>query len=107
MKQSDVIYIYTNLLYDTLYKVTNYTGYSDFVEFSKMLLAHERVKKIYVLDLDSLIEFKVDTIDNFSYEDVRALISKESCSIEEFENILLSQEFKQRTLYDVIKNSYY
>ncbi|MHA1199727.1 MAG: hypothetical protein ACTSQF_10405 [Candidatus Heimdallarchaeaceae archaeon] len=93
-----------------LYQGHHYVEPEDYpylLEFSKMLLDHEKVKKLYVLDIDVLNEFKVEEINNFSYEDIRALISEESCTIEEFENILLSNNFKQRFLYDIIKTSYY
>ena len=108
-------------VYKILLKLTNnrdhiiYSGhhyietedYPHLIEFSKMLLHHEKVKKIFVLDLDRLKEFKVDEIANLSFDDLESLITLESCTIDEFEGILKEQKFERRTLYDIIKGSYY
>lgn len=81
--------------------------FDDLLEFSKLLIAEEKVKKIYVLYLDNLKEFKTEEINNFYIEDLQALISNEKSTIEDFEKVLLLKELKQRTLYEIIKTSYY
>ncbi len=81
--------------------------FGDLFEFSKLLLEDEKVKKIYVLYLDRLKEFKTEDINNFYNEDIQALISSEKVTIENFKKILQMKEFKQRTQYEILKTSYY
>ena len=81
--------------------------YPYLIEFSKMILNHEKVKKVFLLNLDRMIEFKVAEIENLSFDDLKSLISQESCTRDELENILQTQKFKYRTLYDIVKTRYY
>lgn len=81
--------------------------FPDLLEFSKFLVEHEKIKKIFILDLDPLDEFKVDEIDGMSFNELKSLIIKETYILSEFENILRAQYFKKRILYEITKDSYY
>lgn len=81
--------------------------YLDLLEFTKLLLSDEKVKKIYVLYLDSLIEFRKEDINKMFYDDFIELIYERKCTIKDFESIIHNQKFKERVLYEILKESYY
>jgi hypothetical protein len=81
--------------------------FDDLLEFSKLLIDDEKVKKIYVLYVDSLVEFKTEDINKMFYDDFKALIYDRKCTIKAFESILDNQQFKERVLYEILKERYY
>jgi hypothetical protein len=79
----------------------------DIVEFTKLILAENQVKKVYILYLDSLKEFKRENINNFNYNEFKDLITKKKNTLPEFETLLQDHEMKERVLYEILKEKYY
>ena len=67
----------------------------DILEYTELILAHSKVKKVCILYLDSLKEFKRDVINNLNYNDLRELINDEKYTLDKFENVLQNEDFKK------------
>lgn len=79
----------------------------DIVGYTKLILAENQVKKVYILYLDSLKELKREEINNHNYDEFKELIKEERYSLEEFETQLQEHEIKERVLYEILREKYY
>ena len=79
----------------------------DMVEYSKLMLAKNQVKKVYILYLDSLKELKRERINNLNYDEFKELIKEERYTLKEFETLFQEHEIKERILYEILRDKYY
>lgn len=78
----------------------------DMVDLVSILIENDKVKKIHILYLDSFGEFKRDKINNLSYDELIEKIEQEKLSKSTFVNILNTDKFQNRTLYEILKDVY-
>ncbi|MHA2276868.1 MAG: hypothetical protein ACXAC2_13930 [Candidatus Kariarchaeaceae archaeon] len=75
----------------------------DLKDFVKETIDNDKVKKIYLLYLDSLKEIKRTIINSMKLPDFKELITQKQVNISEFINILSEGNFNNRTVYEIIK----
>ncbi len=80
---------------------------NDVVEFTKLILAKNQVKKVYILYLDSLKELKREVINKLNYDEFRELLTEVKYTQKEFGMALQNQELEERTLYEILREKYY
>ncbi|MHA1917621.1 MAG: hypothetical protein ACTSUV_04830 [Candidatus Ranarchaeia archaeon] len=94
------------LIYQGHYFITP----EDFPEMNELvhiLLSNEKVKKLYILYLDSLGELKRTAINNMDMEDITNLIKTKKIKKTEISEILTNEEFKERIMYEINRETYY
>ncbi|MHA1954840.1 MAG: hypothetical protein ACW96U_12940 [Candidatus Heimdallarchaeaceae archaeon] len=79
----------------------------DIVEYTKLIFDKNQVKKVYILYLDSLKEFKREDINNLDYDEFKELIKEERYTLKEFESLLQENEIKERVLHELLREKYY
>ncbi|MCK5303865.1 MAG: hypothetical protein KAJ72_01345 [Candidatus Heimdallarchaeota archaeon] len=79
---------------------------NDMVDLVNILIDNDKIKKIYILYLDSFKEFKRDTINNLSSDELIEKIEQKKLSKSTFLNILSTDKFQNRTLYEILKDVY-
>jgi len=72
----------------------------DLVEF---VLSKDKVKKLYVLYLDSFKEIKTTIINKMNLKDLKEKLTEKRVSASEFTNILHKNNFTSRTIYEITK----
>ena len=79
---------------------------NDMVDLVNILIENDKIKKIHILYLDSFSEFKRDTINNLSSDELIEKIEQKKLSKSTFLNILSTDKFQNRTLYEILKDVY-
>ncbi len=79
---------------------------TDMMDVVKILFGNRKVKKIYILYLDSFRELKRDAINSMTYDELQNSIKTEKSSKSDFLNILKKDQFQIRTLYEILKDAY-
>lgn len=79
----------------------------DILEYSELILAHSKVKKMYVLYLDSFKDFKREVLNSLNIDGFKELITEKSFTLKEFKTTLRNHEFKERILYEILREKYY
>ena len=72
-------------------------------KFTDLVLSHKKVKKFYLLYLDSLGEIKRTIISKFDFSTLKNMLSFEKCTQPAFLELLDNNEFQERVIYEVSK----
>jgi hypothetical protein len=75
----------------------------DLEELVKMVLSNDKVKKIYILYLDSFKEIKRTAINTMSLQDLKEKLTQKRVNTSEFIKILHEKNFSSRTIYEITK----
>ena len=75
----------------------------DLKDLAKMLLSKAKVKKLYVLYLDSFKEIKTTVINTMSLQDLKGKLTQKRVSIDELIKILDEHRFSSRIIYEITK----
>ena len=78
----------------------------DMKELTNLILSNDRVKKIYMLYVDSFREIKTTVINSMNLQDLKEKLTLKKCVRSEFIKILDDHEFKSRTIYEISKGRY-
>ncbi|MHA2049744.1 MAG: hypothetical protein ACW986_09030 [Promethearchaeota archaeon] len=76
----------------------------DLKDLVKNTLAFDKVKKLYLLYLDSFKEIKTTVINTMSLQDLKENVSRKLVEIPEFFKILDENNFSSRTIYEITKH---
>ena len=79
----------------------------DLITFLNLILSNNRVKKLYILYIDSLSEIRRNEIKSMDLVDLKNIIKLKKTSMSEFNSILENNDFKERIIYKIGKDSYY
>jgi len=79
---------------------------TDMVDVVKILIENSKIKKIYILYLDAFRELKRNVINSMTYDELQDSIKTEKLSKSDFLNILKTDQFQIRTLYEILKDAY-
>lgn len=74
---------------------------------TNMLIDNPKVKKFYLLYLDSLKEYKTTILKEMSISEVKGLLTEQKASKLDFIKTLREKKFKERTVYEISKEKYY
>ena len=75
----------------------------DLRDLAKTLLSKDKVKKLYVLYLDSFNEIKTTVINMMSLQGLKGKLTQKRVSIDEFIKILNESRFSSRIIYEISK----
>ena len=75
----------------------------DLKDLAKFLLSKDKVKKVYLLYLDSFKEIKRTVINTMSLQDLKEKLAQKRANISEFIKILNENSFSSRTIYEITK----
>jgi hypothetical protein len=75
----------------------------DLKDLAKSILSKDKVKKLYILYLDSFKEIKRTVINTMNLQDLKDKLTQIQVSIPEFINILRKKNFSSRTIYEITK----
>ena len=75
----------------------------DLKDFANFVLSKDKVKKLYILYLDSFKEIKRTIISTMSLQDLKEKLAQKRVNISEFVEILNEDSFKSRTIYEITK----
>jgi uncharacterized protein YqfB (UPF0267 family) len=73
----------------------------------KLILSNNRVKKLYILNMDSLGEIRRNEIESMNLDELKNIIKLKRTNRAEFISILENNGFKERIIYEIAKDSYY
>ena len=76
-------------------------------KFTDLVLNHNKVKKFYLMYLDSLGEIKRTILSKFDLTALKNMLSFENHTRSAFIGLLDSNEFKERVIYEVTKEQYF
>ncbi len=90
-----------------LFRGHNYQIIEDDVEalkdLAKMLLSKNKVKKLYLLYLDSFKEIKTTVINTMNLQALKEKLAQKRVNTPMFINILHEKNFSSRTIYEITK----
>ena len=72
-----------------------------------LILSNNRVKKMYILYIDSLGEIRRNKIESMNLDELKNIIKLKRTNRAEFISILENNGFKERIIYEIAKDSYY
>ncbi len=75
----------------------------DLKDLAKTLLSKAKVKKLYVLYLDSFKEIKTTVINTMSLQDLKGKLTQKRVSTDELIKILDEHRFSSRIIYEITK----
>ena len=75
----------------------------DLKDFTKFVLSKDKVKKLYILYLDSFKEIKRTIISTMSIQDLKEKLTQKRVNTPEFIEILNENSFNSRTIYEITK----
>jgi len=78
--------------------------FDDMKSLANLIISHKKVKKFYLLYLDSFGEIKRTSLDDMTLEEFKKKLIFEKCNIEDFLLILDNKKFKNRTVYEISKS---
>lgn len=76
-------------------------------KFTDIVMGHKKVKKFYLLYIDSLGEIKRTIISKFDFAALKNMVSFEKYTRSAFLELLDNNEFKERVIYEVTREKYY
>ena len=97
---------YQGIIYHGHHHVYFDDDLEDMINITKMLIENPKIKKLYILRLDSLSEFKTEAINKMSYEDLTNLLKSEKQTKSVFIQTLKNHKFQDRVLYEILKDQY-
>jgi hypothetical protein len=78
--------------------------FDDMKSLANLIISHKKVKKFYLLYLDSFGEIKRTSLDDMTSEEFKKKLIFEKCNIDDFLLILDNKKFKNRTVYEISKS---
>ncbi|MHA2181104.1 MAG: hypothetical protein ACXAAH_06755 [Promethearchaeota archaeon] len=75
----------------------------DLEDLVKFLLSKDKVKKLYLLYLDSFKEIKRTVINTMNLQDLKEKLTQNRVSTTEFIKVLHEKNFSSRTIYEITK----
>lgn len=78
--------------------------FDDMKSLANLIISHKKVKKFYLLYLDSFGEIKRTSLDDMTLEEFKKKLIFEKCNIDDFLLILDNKKFKNRTVYEISKS---
>jgi len=77
--------------------------FDDMKSLATLIISHKKVKKFYLLYLDSFGEIKRTILDKMNLENFKEKLDFKKCNIDDFILIIEKNEFRNRTLYEITK----
>jgi hypothetical protein len=78
----------------------------DMKELARLVMNNNKVKKLYILYLDSFGEIDRNIIKKWELSDLRANIKYEKCSLVDFEKLIDDNNFRERVIYEIYRVHY-
>ncbi len=75
----------------------------DLKDLAEVLLSKDKVKKLYMLYLDSFKEIKTTVINMMSLQDLKGKLTQKRVNIDELIKILDEHRFSSRIIYEITK----
>ena len=75
----------------------------DLKDLAEFVLSKDKVKKLYLLYLDSFKEIKTTVINTMTLQDLKEKLTWKQVSTTEFIKILHENNFSSRTIYEITK----
>jgi hypothetical protein len=79
----------------------------EMITLVNLILSNNRVKKLYILYIDSLGEIRRNKIESMDIDGLKNIIKLKKTYTSEFNSILENNGFKERIIYEIAKDSYY
>ncbi len=93
-----------NLIYQGHHYIIPEDDKEDMKELPKTILENPKVKKFYLLYLDSFGEVDRNVIERWTLNDLKEQITVKQCNASEFEKLIDENNFKSRILYEITKH---
>lgn len=77
--------------------------FDDLKSLVNLIIFHHKVKKFYLIYLDSFNEIKRTTLNAMTLEELKELLNFEKCDIDDFLMIIDRNKFENRTVYEISK----
>jgi len=78
--------------------------FDDLKSLAELIISHRKVKKFYILYLDSFREIKRTILDDMSLEKFKEKLNFIKCNINDFILLVDNNKFKNRTVYEISKS---
>ena len=78
--------------------------FEDMKYLANMIISHNKVKKIFLLYLDSFKEIKRTILNEMNLEGIKEKLKFKKCNINDFITIIDNNKFKNRTVYEISKS---
>lgn len=78
--------------------------FDDMKSLINLIISHDKVKKIYLLYIDSFREIKRTILYDMNLEEFKEKLNFTKCYITDFISMIDKNEFKNRTVYEISKS---
>ncbi|MHA1478833.1 MAG: hypothetical protein ACTSPU_11595 [Promethearchaeota archaeon] len=78
--------------------------FEDMKFLANLIISHNKVKKFYLLYLDSFKEIKRTILNEINLEELKKNLKSKKCNITDFISIIDNNKFKNRTVYEISKD---
>ena len=78
--------------------------FDDMKSLINLIISHDKVKKIYLLYLDSFKEIKRTILYDMNLEEFKEKLNFTKCNITDFLLMIDNKKFKNRTVYEISKS---
>ena len=75
----------------------------DMKELARLIMNNNKVKKLYILYLDSFGEIERNIIKKWELSDLKANIQHKKCSLVDFEKVIDDDNFRERIVYEIYR----
>ena len=72
-------------------------------ELARLIMNNNKVKKLYILYLDSFGEIERNIIKKWELSDLKANIQHKKCSLVDFEKVIDDDNFRERIVYEIYR----
>jgi len=77
--------------------------FDDMKCLANLIISHNKVKKFYLLYLDSFREIKRTVLDKMNLDEFKEKLKFKKCNINDFILLIDNNKFKNRTVYEISK----
>ena len=78
--------------------------FDDMKCLANLIISHNKVKKFYLLYLDSFREIKRTVLDKMNLDEFKEKLKFKKCNINDFFLLIDNNKFKNRTVYEISKS---
>ena len=78
--------------------------FEDMKNLANLIISHGKVKKFYLLYLDSFREIKRTILNEMNLKEFKEKLKFKKCTINNFISIIDTYKFKNRTIYEISKS---
>jgi len=78
--------------------------FDDMKCLANLIISHNKVKKFYLLYLDSFREIKRTVLDKMNLDEFKEKLKFKKCNINDFILLIDNNKFKNRTVYEISKS---